>query len=85
MSSIGRHVSKLAGYAPALPTPFGADGASSIVPDFKRDSSLPASRLSCASPVVNASWTGKPWYQRPHEFYWSTRLVTCPLTVFCSE
>ena len=26
MSSIGRHISKLAGYAPALPTPFGADG-----------------------------------------------------------
>ena len=26
MSAIGRHVSKLSGYAPALPTPFGADG-----------------------------------------------------------
>ena len=27
MSAIGRHVSKLSGYAPALPTPFDADGA----------------------------------------------------------
>src|SRR5579862_6123651 len=27
MSAIGRHVSKLSGYAPALPTPFGAEGA----------------------------------------------------------
>ena len=27
MSSIGRHVSKLSGYAPALPTPFEANGA----------------------------------------------------------
>jgi 4-hydroxy-tetrahydrodipicolinate synthase len=27
MTAIGRHVSKLSGYAPALPTPFGADGA----------------------------------------------------------
>lgn len=26
MPAIGRHVAKLAGYAPALPTPFGADG-----------------------------------------------------------
>jgi 4-hydroxy-tetrahydrodipicolinate synthase len=26
MLAIGRHVSKLSGYAPALPTPFGADG-----------------------------------------------------------
>jgi hypothetical protein len=26
-----------------------------FVPDFKRDSSLPASRLSCASPAVSAS------------------------------
>jgi len=26
MASIGRHVSKLSGYAPALPTPFGDDG-----------------------------------------------------------
>jgi 4-hydroxy-tetrahydrodipicolinate synthase len=26
MSAIGRHVSKLSGYAPALPTPFGDDG-----------------------------------------------------------
>ena len=26
MSSIGRHVSKLSGYAPAIPTPFGDDG-----------------------------------------------------------
>ena len=26
MTSIGRHVSKLSGYAPALPTPFGDDG-----------------------------------------------------------
>jgi 4-hydroxy-tetrahydrodipicolinate synthase len=26
MSAIGRHVSKLTGYAPALPTPFGAEG-----------------------------------------------------------
>lgn len=26
MSTIGRHVSKLSGYAPALPTPFGDDG-----------------------------------------------------------
>ena len=35
MSSIGRHVSKLAGYAPALPTPFGADGDIDI-PAFER-------------------------------------------------
>ena len=27
MAAIGRHISKLSGYAPALPTPFGADGA----------------------------------------------------------
>ena len=27
MSAIGRHVSKLSGYAPALPTPFDAEGA----------------------------------------------------------
>ena len=27
MTAIGRHVSKLSGYAPALPTPFDADGA----------------------------------------------------------
>ena len=27
MSAIGQHVSKLSGYAPALPTPFDADGA----------------------------------------------------------
>lgn len=27
MSAIGRHVAKLSGYAPALPTPFDADGA----------------------------------------------------------
>lgn len=26
MSAIGRHVSKLSGYAPALPTPFRDDG-----------------------------------------------------------
>jgi 4-hydroxy-tetrahydrodipicolinate synthase len=26
MSTVGRHVSKLSGYAPALPTPFGDDG-----------------------------------------------------------
>src|ERR1700730_13536624 len=26
MSAIGRHVCKLSGYAPALPTPFGGDG-----------------------------------------------------------
>jgi 4-hydroxy-tetrahydrodipicolinate synthase len=26
MATIGRHVSKLSGYAPALPTPFGDDG-----------------------------------------------------------
>src|SRR6202142_2676550 len=26
MATIGRHVSKLSGYAPALPTPFGGDG-----------------------------------------------------------
>jgi transposase InsO family protein len=25
------------------------------------------------------------WYQRPHEFCWSTHLVTCPWTGFCSE
>ena len=35
MSSIGRHVSKLTGYAPALPTPFGADGDIDI-PAFER-------------------------------------------------
>jgi 4-hydroxy-tetrahydrodipicolinate synthase len=35
MSSIGRHFSKLAGYAPALPTPFGADGEIDI-PAFER-------------------------------------------------
>jgi 4-hydroxy-tetrahydrodipicolinate synthase len=35
MSSIGRHVSKLAGYATALPTPFGADGDIDI-PAFER-------------------------------------------------
>lgn len=27
MMSVGRHVSKLSGYAPALPTPFRPDGA----------------------------------------------------------
>ena len=27
MSAIGRHVAKLSGYAPALPTPFDAEGA----------------------------------------------------------
>ena len=26
MAAIGRHVSKLSGYAPAVPTPFGDDG-----------------------------------------------------------
>jgi hypothetical protein len=26
MHSIGRHVSRLSGYAPALPTPFAEDG-----------------------------------------------------------
>ena len=35
MSSIGRHVSKLTGYAPALPTPFDADGDIDI-PAFER-------------------------------------------------
>jgi hypothetical protein len=35
MSAIGRHVSKLTGYAPALPTPFGADGDIDI-PAFER-------------------------------------------------
>jgi len=35
MSSIGRHVSKLTGYAPALPTPFGAEGDIDI-PAFER-------------------------------------------------
>ena len=33
---------------------------SSIIPNFRRDRSLPASRLSCASPVVSASRTGRP-------------------------
>ncbi len=27
MSAIGRHVSRLSGYAPALPTPFAHDGS----------------------------------------------------------
>jgi hypothetical protein len=31
-----------------------------IVPDFRRDRSLAASRLSCAFPVVSASRTGRP-------------------------
>lgn len=35
MSAIGRHVSKLTGYAPALPTPFGAEGDIDI-PAFER-------------------------------------------------
>src|SRR5690349_10810677 len=45
--------------------------ASSIVPDFKRDRNLPASRLSCASPAASASWAGSPlastsaWIFRP--------------------
>jgi hypothetical protein len=47
--------------------------ASSIVPDFKRDRSVPASRLSCVSPAVNASRTGRPLYRPPHESCWSTR------------
>src|SRR5262245_26385146 len=34
--------------------------ASSIVLDFRRERSLPASRLSCASPAVSASRTGRP-------------------------
>src|SRR5437588_11583478 len=34
--------------------------ASSIDPDLRRDKSLAASRLSCASPVVSASRIGKP-------------------------
>src|SRR6266700_2572951 len=34
--------------------------ANSIDPDFRRDSSLLASRLSCASPAVSASRTGRP-------------------------
>ena len=33
---------------------------SSIIPNFRRERSLPASRLSCASPVVSASRTGRP-------------------------
>ena len=37
-----------------------ARSARSIDPDFKRDSSLSASRLSCASPAVSASRTGSP-------------------------
>jgi 4-hydroxy-tetrahydrodipicolinate synthase len=35
MSAIGRHVSKLTGYAPALPTPFGAEGDIDV-PAFER-------------------------------------------------
>jgi 4-hydroxy-tetrahydrodipicolinate synthase len=35
MSAIGRHVSKFTGYAPALPTPFGAEGDIDI-PAFER-------------------------------------------------
>src|ERR1700682_1083253 len=34
--------------------------ASSIDPAFRRDKSLPASRLSCASPGVTARRTGRP-------------------------
>src|SRR5882724_2199626 len=30
-----------------------------LIPDFRRDQSFEASRLSCASPVVGASRTGK--------------------------
>ena len=31
------------------------------LPDFKRDRSFPARRLSCASPAVSASRTGRPF------------------------
>jgi dihydrodipicolinate synthase/N-acetylneuraminate lyase len=36
MATIGRHVSKLSGYAPALPTSFGDDGNVDVAVVAKR-------------------------------------------------
>ena len=41
--------------------------ASSIDPDFRWDKSFAASLLSCASPVVSASRTGRPLLSTPHD------------------
>ena len=43
------------------------------------------SRLKSGTMLLADRGPASRWYQRPHEFCWSTRLVTVPLTVFCSE
>ena len=55
-----------------------ARSASSIVPDFSRDRSVLASRLSWASPSVSANRIGRPFAPQGHESYSSIHPVTDP-------
>src|SRR5262245_18661583 len=59
--------------------------ARSVDPALSRDKSLPARRLSWASPGVTASRTGRPLASTAHESCWSTRLGSVPSTAFYFE
>ncbi len=61
---IGRHVSKLSGYAPSLPTPFGKDGTIDRGA-FERLCAFQVSEGATA--LIVASTTGEDWSLLPHE------------------
>jgi len=61
---IGRHVSKLSGYAPSLPTPFDDSGHVDI-PAFERLCAFQVAEGATA--LIVCSTTGEDWSLLPHE------------------
>ena len=72
MSAIGRHISKLSGYAPALPTPFTADGSVDAAA-FERLCDLQV-RMGATALVVCGT-TGEAPTLRPAEHHVLVRIA----------
>ena len=73
MNGIGRHVSRLSGYAPALPTPFDEDGAIDCAA-FERLCALQVE--AGATALVVAGTTGEASTLTPGEHWQLIRLAT---------
>ena len=67
MSTTGRHVSKLSGYAPALPTPFDAEGCIDAVAFELDDPQLVMPKAHGATAMVVCGTTGEAPTLNPQE------------------